>query len=247
MTDTGAFDWQVEDETGGKVVRAERQGKEPTLVRAGPVLRARSRWTSTSWPRLAAVVGAPGAGGDQPRQQLGRLQKSLDLVGCVGHAMAMKLTVSYCLRQERPPAPATGGCSWISSGHVSCAQPEPENDYSFGACVVMPGKHAGRSPTSLNFIRQEYNTSRQWESRRLSRHVLGCSSVELRHLEFKDFGIILSTTPRHCHSSRRREGGGDLTLVVRMFHARCDVLLSFVFLSVPFVFCRFHERRRQNS
>jgi hypothetical protein len=32
VTDTGAFDWQVEDETGGKVVRAERQGKEPTLV-----------------------------------------------------------------------------------------------------------------------------------------------------------------------------------------------------------------------
>ena len=152
--------------------------------------------------------------------------------------MAIKLTVSYCLRQERPPAPATGGCSWISSGHVSCAQPEPENDCSFGACVVMPGKHPGRSPTSLNFTRQEYNTSRQWESRRLSRHVLGCSSVELRHLEFKDVGIILSTKPRQCHGSRRREGGGDLTLVVRIFHARCDVLLSFVFFSVPFIFCR---------
>ena len=79
MTDTGAFDWQVEDETGGNVVRVERQGKEPTLVRAGPVLRARSRWISTSWPRLAAVVGASGAGGDQPRRQLGRLQKSLGL------------------------------------------------------------------------------------------------------------------------------------------------------------------------
>ena len=84
MTDTGAFDWQVEDETGGKVVRAERQGKEPTLVRAGPVLRARSRWTSTSWPRLAAVVGASGAGGDQPRQQLGRLQMSLGCGGVCG-------------------------------------------------------------------------------------------------------------------------------------------------------------------
>ena len=112
------------------------------------------------------------------------------VVGCVGHAMAMSLTVSYCLRQERPPAPATGGCSWISSGHVSCAQPEPENDCSFGACVVMPGKHPGRSPTSLNYTRQEYNTSRQWECRRLSRHVLGCSSVELRHLEFKDFELF---------------------------------------------------------
>ena len=67
----------------------------------------------------------------------------------------------------------------------------------------------------------------------------GCSSVEHRHLEFEDFGFILSTKPRQCHGSRRREGGGDLTLVVRIFHARCDVLLSFVFFSVPFIFCRF--------
>ena len=109
----------------------------------------------------------------------------------------------------------------------------------------MPGKHPGRSPTSLNFTRQEYNTSRQWESRRLSRHVLGCSSVELRHLEFKDVGIILSTKPRHCHSSRRREGGGDLTLVVRIFHARCDVLQSLLFSRFHLFSVDFQERHRQ--
>ena len=225
----------------------ERQGKEPTLVRAGPVLRARSRWTSTSWPRLAAVVGASGAGGDQPRQQLGRLQKSLDLVGCVGHAMAMKLTVSYCLRQERPPAPATGGCSRISSGHVSRAQPEPENDCSFGACVVMPGKHPGRSPTSLNFTRQKYNTSRQWESRRLSCHVLVALQLSIDIWSSKILDLF-------C-----RPNQGSATALGEGREAGTSPLL-FVFFMRGVMFCchlyfsRFHlfsvdfqERRRQNS
>ena len=38
-TDTGAFDWQVEDDTGGNVVRVERQWKEP------PTLLCRSGFT----------------------------------------------------------------------------------------------------------------------------------------------------------------------------------------------------------
>jgi hypothetical protein len=184
----------VEDEIGGKVVRVERHWKEPTLVvqvrfyaRANPSGQYPSTWTGTAQVdmyELATTSSSCWGFRCWWSSAEAAAWKAAEVVGFVDHAMARSLTVSYCLRQERPPAPATGGCSWISSGHVSRAQPEPENDCSFGACVVMPGKHPGRSPTSLNFTRQKYNTSRQWESRRLSCHVLGCSSVELRRSEF---------------------------------------------------------------
>ena len=162
--------------------------------------------------------------------------KAAEVVGFVDHAMARSWTVSYCLRQERPPAPATGGCSWISSGHVSCAQPEPENDCSFGACVVMPGKHPGRSPTSLNFTRQEYNTSRQWESRRLSCQVL--VALQLSFDIWSSKMLELFCRPNQGSATALGEGreAGTSPLLFVIFMRGVMFCCHLYCFSVPFIF-----------
>ena len=75
----------------------------------------------------------------------------------------------------------------------------------------------------------------------------GCSSVEHRHLEFEDFGFILSTKPRQCHGSRRREGGGDLTLVVRIFMRGVMFCSRLLFSRFHLFSVDFQERLRQIS
>ena len=161
--------------------------------------------------------------------------------------MAMSLTVSYCLRQERPPAPATGGRSRISSGHVSRAQPEPENDCSFGACVVMPGKHPGRFPTSLNFTRQKYNTSRQWESRRLACHVLVALllSIDIWSSKILDFVCRPNQDSATALGEGREAGTSPLLFV---FFMRGVMFCCHLYFSRFHLFSvDFQERRRQNS